>query len=429
METAIKVSKKDQFVASISGGTFLNLPGQEQAFTALEGIEFPHRKAEAWKYSRVTHIANAQYSVGSSDQAIDLTPYLIEGLNADLLVFVNGYYRADLSSSEAQKGLTVCDLTEAAEKHATELNAHVASQVVVENEVFTAMNGAYTTGGAFVLVDDNAVIERPIHLLHLIDGENRLAQLRHVIVAGKSSQVNVVTSFQSLNDVHTLNNNVTEVVVGQNARVNIDKLQYEATSASHIATEHVIQGRDSHFIINTITLNGGWIRNNLNIAVNGENCQTDLYGVYLLDGKQHVDNHTIVDHKLSNCESNELYKGIMNDRSTGVFNGKVFVRPHAQKTNAYQSNANILLSDDATINSKPELEIYADDVKCSHGSTTGQFDEEAVFYLRSRGLSEDSARKLLVSAFAGDVFDNISSDAVRNKIEGWLNERFGWDFT
>ena len=203
-------------------------------------------------------------------------------------------------------------------------------------------------------------------------------------------------------------NVISEIHVGKNAKLTIDKLQEENETCSHIATELVNQQQDSNFTINTVTLNGLLVRNNLTIEVNGQNCETNLNGAYILNGNQHVDNHTVVDHKVANCESNELYKGVIDGKATAVFNGKVFVRKDAQKINAFQSNGNVLLSDDATINSKPELEIYADDVKCSHGSTTGQLDEEAVFYLRARGLSEASARQLMVGAFIEDVTNRPS---------------------
>jgi len=207
----------------------------------------------------------------------------------------------------------------------------------------------------------------------------------------------------------------------------IDKVQYESEQSFHISTEEVQQAKNSNFTINTFTLNGGIVRNNLHINVNGENCESHLNGAYLLKNKQHVDNHTIVDHKVANCESFELYKGVMDDSSTGVFNGKVFVRKDAQKINAFQSNGNVLLSDNATINSKPELEIYADDVKCSHGSTTGQLDEEAVFYLRARGLSEKSARQLMVSAFIGEVLEKVENQQVLDFIHKVLKDRFDWN--
>ena len=195
-----------------------------------------------------------------------------------------------------------------------------------------------------------------------------------------------------------------------------------------MATEQIAQAKDSTFTINTLTLNGTLVRNNLNIEVNGVNCNTHLNGAYLLKENQHVDNHTMVDHKAPHCESNELYKGVIDDKATAVFNGKVFVRKDSQKINAFQSNGNVLLSDNATVNSKPELEIYADDVKCSHGSTTGQLDEEAVFYLRARGISERSARHLMVSAFIVDVLEKIENQQVLDFTHKILKDRFGWDF-
>jgi Fe-S cluster assembly protein SufD len=200
----------------------------------------------------------------------------------------------------------------------------------------------------------------------------------------------------------------------------------ENDESFHIATDQVHQERDSYFKINTITLSGKLVRNNLNILVDGENCETNLNGAFLLQDGQLVDNHTIVDHLKPNCNSNELYKGVLNGKSIGVFNGKVFVRQNAQKINAFQSNANVLLSEDASMNSKPELEIYADDVKCSHGSTTGQMDEEAIFYLRTRGISDQSARALMTQAFIGDVLNQIDSEEVRSYIESKLIEIHGW---
>ena len=208
----------------------------------------------------------------------------------------------------------------------------------------------------------------------------------------------------------------------------VDKIQAEGTGDFHIGTEQVIQERDSTFTLTTSTFSGAIVRNNVHVQVIGENAETNLFGTYLLNDKQVVDNHTTVDHKVAHCLSNELYKGVIDDKATAVFNGKVFVRKDAQKINAFQSNANVLMSDDATVNSKPELEIYADDVKCSHGSTTGQLDEEAVFYLRARGISEKSARNLVVSAFVNDALEKTENEEILAYIYSLVKERFGWEF-
>ena len=268
------------------------------------------------------------------------------------------------------------------------------------------------------------MIDLPIQILHITEGEKTCATTRNIIIAEDNSQSNFIEAFHSYNAENTLENSITEVFVGKNTHLHIDKIQVQNDTCYHISTEQVEQDKDSTFTINTVTLNGGLIRNNLNIDVIGENCTTNLNGIYQLKGQQHVDNHTKVDHIVPNCQSNELYKGIIDEKATAVFNGKVFVRRNAQKINAFQSNGNVLLSDDATVNSKPELEIYADDVKCSHGSTTGQLDEEAVFYLRARGLSEKSARKLIVGAFINDVIEKIENEEVVAYVQQKIEERF-----
>jgi Fe-S cluster assembly protein SufD len=209
----------------------------------------------------------------------------------------------------------------------------------------------------------------------------------------------------------------------------MEKVQMESSDLFSFSDEEVWQGADSVFQINTLTLDGNLVRNDLHIQVQGEHAETHLNGMYMLNGQQHVANYTTVDHQVANCESNELYKGIMDDKSIAVFNGKVFVRQDAQKTNAFQSNANVLISDDAGVNSKPELEIYADDVKCSHGSTTGQLDDEALFYLRARGISERGATQLLLTAFMSDVLDKITVPSVKEKVFEVINKRFNWELT
>ena len=298
-----------------------------------------------------------------------------------------------------------------------------------EGEVFNSMNTLFAQDGFYLNIEKGTQVEQPLEVLFVQTGTQATAQIRNQIIVGESTNAHVVMSYQSVDAENCFSNVVTEIAVGQNAHFHIDKLQVENGTSRHIATDQVIQDKDSNFTINTFTLDGLLTRNNLNIDVNGENCETNLNGVYLGKDQMHIDNHSVVHHKVPNCESNELYKGVMDDKSTAVFNGKVFVRKDAQKINAFQSNGNVLLSDSATVNSKPELEIYADDVKCSHGSTTGQLDEEAVFYLRARGISEASARKLMVSAFIGEALeDKMKSEEVLTFIQGKLETLFGWDF-
>lgn len=388
-----------------------------QAEKTFNSASLPTTRDEAWKYTRVAKINNRTFKSESSLMT-SVTPFVIDE-NAFTIVFLNGEYRAELSSRLKMNNVTIASLSNSSEVIKSELNQ--------ENEIFNAINTLFLTDGASIKIDKNAQIETPIQIIHIMDGDSIISNFKIVIDAGDNSRSEIILGYFSSDDsLNSFANVTTEIKVGKNAHLSIDKIQVENESSFHINSELVSQEKDSTFNINTITLNGLLVRNNLTIEVNGQNCTTNLNGAYLLKDNQHVDNHTIVDHKVAHCNSNELYKGVIDGKGTAVFNGKVFVRPDAQKINAFQSNGNVLLSDDAAINSKPELEIYADDVKCSHGSTTGQLDENAIFYLRARGLSEDSARKLLVQAFINDVLEKIESEVVRSFVDKKIEERFKW---
>ena len=386
----------------------------------LATTELPTTRTEAWKYTRVAKLGKTNYS-SEPAQVDSIDPFLI-AKKATTVVFINGHFSEEFSSDEMPEGISISPLSACLEGEIPE------STILLEGEIFSALNTAFLTDGILIDIDAKVNLETPIQIIHILKGEASLSNFKTIINAGDFSKATIIQGFFASEADKAFANVTSEISVGKNAHLTIDKIQYEAENTSHISTEQVAQEKDSTFTINTITLNGGLVRNNLNIDVNGENCTTNLNGTYLLKGKQHVDNHTVVDHKVPNCNSNELYKGVIDDQSTAVFNGKVFVRPDAQKINAFQSNGNVLMSNDASVNSKPELEIYADDVKCSHGSTTGQLDEEAVFYLRARGLSEKSARKLMISAFIGDVLDQVENEEVLDYAHGLLTERFGWNF-
>lgn len=400
-----------------------------KAIATIKTTDFPTTRTEAWKYTRLGRIAAISTANQTAREGKNLSREDIHSsyqITKDGLTFVfeNGVFRSDLSSGEFPAGATIKPLTGCTKEEL----ANVGKSLLLENEVFNAMNTAYAVDGMYISIHDKAIIDAPIQLIHLITGKSTVSNLRNFIQIGKFAKAEILQSYFALDAEASFTNVVTEVIVAENAHLTINKLQYEEEGNYHISTEQVDQAKDSTFTINTMSLNGTLVRNNLNIEVNGVNCMTNLHGAYVLKSNQHVDNHTIVDHKQPHCESNELYKGVMDEKSTGVFNGKVFVRKDAQKINAFQSNGNVLLSDDATVNSKPELEIYADDVKCSHGSTTGQLDEEAVFYLRARGISEKSARHLMVAAFIEDVVNKIENEAFLNYTHSLLKERFGWDF-
>ena len=420
------MDKKAQLIEHLEGLPTLDLPHREAAKKALEELAFPSVKSEAWKYTRVAKITNQEYQVASdSDAAAKLVDeHRLPFEQAHTLVFVNGFLAEELSSFEASD-CTIAPLDKASGHEA--FQKHYGSFADHQTQIFTAFNTAFVTGGCFIHIPAKVQVDRPIHIIDVVTSDRCLVQPRHLIVAETGSEAHIVQSFGGT-ATDAFRNAVTEVKVGANTNLVLDKVQWDGDTRS-IITEQVHQEKDSNFRINTATLQGKFTRNNLNIEVDGQNCNTYLHGLYLPDGKEHIDNHTMVDHKVPHCESNEVYKGILCGESTGVFNGKVFVRPDAQKTNAYQSNANILMTDTATMNAKPELEIYADDVQCSHGSTTGQFDEEAVFYLRSRGIGEESARQLLVAAFAADVLDGIQSEVVREHVDKLLEVRLAHLFS
>ena len=389
------------------------------AVEVLKDIAFPTTRVEEWKYTRVAKLGKTSF-INSPSIVEDITPFIIDETKCTF-VFVNGHYSEDLSSRQMPKGVSCTPLSECSKHQVPE------SIVSIKGEVFNAINTAYLNDGALINIEPNTKVQQTIQIIHIMSGDSVISNFKVIINAGEFSESSVVQGFFTEGNGTNFCNNILEITVEQNAFFSIDKIQSESINTSHISTDQVKQNSNSTFTINTLTLNGGLVRNNLNIDVIGQNCSTNLNGAYILKEKQHVDNHTTVDHTVANCESNELYKGVIDDNSTAVFNGKVFVRQDAQKVNAFQSNSNILLSNAATVNSKPELEIYADDVKCSHGSTTGQLDEEAIFYLRSRGVSEIKARQLMVRGFIDNVLKKIENKNVYSFVLKTLKERFGWE--
>ena len=405
-------------------GVRLVIPETQRAlaFATLSQNVFPTTRTEAWKYTRTARIANAHFAIQTSSEIPSIENYKIEGLTGSVLVFVNGFYSETLSEIIPETGLQVSPLSQVSPEWIAE---NSTKNIAVEGEIFNAINTYYATDGVAISISKNIAANQSIQIIHLTTGSNNIASTRNIIHALENTQAHITFSYYGENSSQNFTNTISEIHLEQNAKLFVDKIQAEGAGDFHIGTEQVIQERDSTFTLTTSTFSGAIVRNNVNVQVIGENAETNLFGTYLLNDKQVVDNHTTVDHKVAHCISNELYKGVLDDASTGVFNGKVFVRQDAQKINAFQSNANVLLSDNASMNSKPELEIYADDVKCSHGSTTGQIDEEAIFYLRARGISEKSAKSLLLHGFIGDVLDKFTSEAVKEKVTTLVNNKLG----
>lgn len=409
------VATENNLLNSLAGSG-IGVDAQKKALDILSHMEFPTRKSEDWRYTPVSKIIKKTYKE-SGLQTIDLAPYLIEDLDANIVVLLNGKYSNELSSIDTQGGLTIGSLAEAVSKGTVDSFNKIALN---ESEIFTALNTAHFVDGVYVHLDKKVVADKPIHILHINTESNTVSTPRYLIKAESFSEVNIIQSYVCADNVEDcFTNSVTETIVGEGAKVVIDKVQNETKKNNLICTDQVYQSANSTSKINTITVSGDFVRNGLNIDVDGENCTSEMNGLFLLKDKQHVDNHTKVNHLKPHCTSIELYKGVLADNSTGVFNGRVKVFEDAQKIEAYQQNKNILLSQNATMNAKPELEIYADDVKCSHGTTTGQFDEEAVFYLQTRGVSKTSAKRLLVEAFAGEVLEKVDNITLRE----WLIAR------
>jgi Fe-S cluster assembly protein SufD len=401
---------------------------RQQALATFEALDFPHVKHEEWKYTNVSKILKNPYAFAENTEitADILDKITLPEDDANRLVFVNGYFQKNLSYIVSpEKELTFLTLEEAKEKLPEVFSKYFGKIAKTENEAFTALNTAFASEGIFIHVPDNQVLAKPVFMYFLTDARNQdtFVQPRNLFVIGKSSQATFIDKIDTIGEKLSFNNAVTEIYLGENAQLNHYKLQNEQAQANYIGTTQVHQPNNSHYYNVTISLAGGIIRNNLNIELDGQNIESDMFGLYMLKGNTHVDNHSVADHMKPNSVSNELYKGILDEKSTGVFNGKIFVRQDAQKTNAYQQNRNVLLTDTASMNTKPQLEIWADDVKCSHGATTGILDENALFYMQARGIPISKARALLVQAFGNEIIDKVKLDALRAYLADLVFER------
>jgi Fe-S cluster assembly protein SufD len=392
-------------------------------------------KHEEWKYTRVSSLFNQDFQLGidSGDQAVSAAAFASLQLpgheNANSLVFVNGKISFGLSKIISDH-LVVMPLEDAVKnEYASFVAAHFGHSSHYMKDGINALNTAFVHGAVMVAVKKGKILEHPVYIYNITDASSQpvLAQPRSIVHIEENAQARFVEVYSTIGNETTFTNQVMEVVVEKDALLEYYKIQNEASHNNSVSTTHIRQVGKSYTHIVTISLDGGIVRNNLNLVLDAEYCESHLYGLYFQKGTSHIDNHTLVDNVKPNCFSNELYKGIIDDEATAVFNGKIFVRPQAQKTNAYQSNKNILLSDYASVNTKPQLEIFADDVKCSHGCTVGQLNEEGLFYLQSRGISEKNAKALLLHAFAEDILEHIRLEPIRRYVDELISKRL--DFT
>lgn len=412
-------SNKADFLRQFDDITAI-FPIQGDARAAIHnGLDFPTTRDERWKYTRVSPILNKSY------QRNDIKPLseLTVSEEACQLVFINGSFQPNLSTDLPQ-GCTMDSMADMKGPTRDNMLTKLGKLSDHKTQAFQSLNMSYFHDGAYLRVEKNAVVEQPINIVNISQGADQATNVRNLICVDPNAMVKFVHRFEGDANAGSFTNSVMEICVEANAQVDYYLIENEGETASTINATNVAQANSSTFSMVTVTKSGHLVRNNLHVAINDEGCETNMSGLYFTEGNQHVDNQTYADHKQPNCNSNELYKGVMADRSTGVFNGKIMVHQAAQKTNAFQSNQNILLGDKATINTKPELEIYADDVKCSHGCTVGQLDDEAMFYLQSRGLGKDAAHKLLVQAFASDVIGKIKLESLQNEVESFIESKF-----
>ena len=400
------------------------------AFERFASLGFPTTRNEDWHYTSPAAIADHDFALlgaRSGDvRAGELAPFLFGATDWHTLVFVNGRYAPELSNLGAlPKGVTVLDLATAWTKEPA-LVGQIGSIAGVENSAFTALNTAFMYDGGVVQIAPNTEVARPIHLVFVTDATAAKGMMhpRNLVVVGRHAKATVVESYVSTSDAMYFCNPVTEVSVGDGATLRHYKMQREGARALHVGTIETKQARDSHYVSFSLATGAALARTNIYTTLAGAGCGATLNGLYMLDGEQHSDHQTMIIHAQPNCFSRELYKGVLDGRSHGVFNGKVYVHPIAQKTDGKQTNNTLLLSDTAQIDTKPQLEIFADDVKCTHGATVGQIDQLALFYLKSRGIDNTLARRLLTYAFAADVLETIDVAEIREGLQQMTLERF-----
>lgn len=416
-----------QYKALESSGAFQGQNGlgeaRKSAMDRFQRLGLPTVRDEDWRFTPVAPLAKHKFAAAKAGAQADLAASGFERiakLTELRAVFVNGFFSPELSNlGGLPPGVTVGSLARAIEAKPAPLQEKLNRVLVDESHPFAALNTALFQDGAYIHVPAGMVVEAPIHLIFLANAEEGPLAIypRNLIIAEQHSQATILESYGGPDGQIYFTNTVTEAAIAQDAVVHHYRYQQESRSAFHFSTLEIHQGRTSSFSTQAVTFGGGLVRNDIGFTLGGEGCHSVMDGLYQIRGKQHVDNHTRIDHAHPNCESHEYYKGILDEEARGVFNGKIMVRQIAQKTNAKQTNRNLLLSSQALINTNPQLEIFADDVKCTHGATIGQLDEKQLYYLRSRGIPEEQARRILTYAFANDLIDRIKFEPLRAEME------------
>jgi Fe-S cluster assembly protein SufD len=407
---------------------------REHAITRFSELGFPTPRDEDWRFTNVAPIARSSFHIplNGIDQvsAADLTPFQFEGQQISELVFINGHYSAKLSThNKLPEGMIVLNLAEAINSQEDILKENLAKYADFEDEAFTALNTAFMEDGGFIYIPKGTVVEEPIHLLYISTAGDKpsITNPRNLIIVEDNCEANIIEQYVSLDENIYLSNVVTEMVVGENSSVGHYLIELESKKAFNISTLRVQQARSSNMRSYSVLLGGSLVRNNIHPVLAGEGCNSLINGLYMSTHRQHMDNYMKIEHVSPHCDSRQLYDGVLDGRSRGVFHGRIIVHKGAQKTDAKQTNRNLLLSDYAQVDTKPQLEIYADDVKCTHGATIGQIDENALFYLRSRGISKEASRDIILNAFANETLESMTVDSVKkyctNLVADWFRQR------
>jgi Fe-S cluster assembly protein SufD len=399
---------------------------RKNAIDRFTKLGFPTTRLEDWKYTNVGPLATMPFQAadfrwdGVTGDRLSELPLAHSAFSecCSRVVFVNGHYIPQLSSPDIPERIIVGSLASAIKQRIPVVRKHLARSASFQDQAFVALNTAFLEDGAYIEIPSGVTTAQPIYVLFVSTADEPIASHpRTLIVVGENSQASIVEDYLALGEGSYFTNAVTEITVGENSKIEHYTLQAEDEKAYHVSTISANQARSSSLTTHSVSLGGALVRNDVNIALNGEGAECILNGLYIAAGQQHVDNHTIIDHVQPHCSSRELYKGVLDDQSSAVFNGTIIVRKDAQKTDARQSNKNLLLSEGATINSKPQLEINADDVKCAHGTSIGHLDEDSVYYLRSRGVGLAEARTVLTYGFANDVLNRMKVDEIRVRLE------------
>jgi Fe-S cluster assembly protein SufD len=405
-----------------------------EALAHFEKLELPGKKAEEYKHTPLTLLLEKNFSFATANPPvtdINIAPFSLSGIEANALVFINGQFMPSLSRIiSASSGITILPLNEAIEKDHNLVSSHLGQIADHTTDAYAALNTASWTNGVFIHVAAGRQVEHPIviHHIHDVRAGQVISAVRNLVIVERNAEVTILEKFDSAGTMNGFSSVVSEALVGGNAGLTWYSIQNDAGNRYHFDHKQIRQEDSSRVNTFTFTLDGKIVRNNLHLALDGEGIDSHMYGLYLIGKDTIADNHTVADHRQPHSFSNELYKGIIEDSAKGVFNGKIYVRPNAQKTNAFQANRNILLTDKASVNTKPQLEIWADDVKCSHGCTSGQLDEEALFYLRTRGINKDTARAMMLYAFAAELLENMKHKGIRQYIDSLISERLHKNF-